>query len=1270
MPFWTSNPGPVTSPSGTTVQLTGIRANHIDDEGQSVSVSLGGLEPQLTSASGYDWPTDTLTLVISTTSGTVPLQLYSGPTLVDTIQLQITVGAGGTGTAQWSSTPGSGSGAANANYVIPNVFASHVNLNGDTGIIVGVTGLGGSTWNPGADTFTVQLGATSGTATLELRDTNNGNAVVSSVVWSYTITGGSGGGNAFWTGAPSVSGAVGQQVTIPNVRASFVNENGNTGVTISNSSLLPELTAFSYTWATDSITLTIGAAGSVGLDLWQGSTVVGTTVMSVAIGTATPEWNNTAIPAATGNAGDDYVLSNVLANYVNANGATGLTVTVVGPGNQEWSAGSDSLTVLVPAASASNWTLQLRDGTNAIVDTKPWLVVVGGATVNGVCCFDDIVTVSTNTAVVISPLNNDLGLAANGIIDAIVSSPNKGTVSLSADNRQVTYTPGNGSTGADSFKYRARNTATGETDEAYVYLVIGALTLRAERTSPTSVNGYVKGDAAGYGHSTNVFGTMEVGDFVEWDLSDPLRPVLNQRMTWDALNLSVARAFPTRYLGSLFGKLYDVYGYNQSPSLIDAIPAGQVTTDGYAAGDRGTLWEQAPAADLLEVQELQGYPARIDSLPDTTVFVDAVLDATLQNNLLIDAYAHNNGVNTINGDIQPPFSKHLNVQIQLDRAQVRSTIEHAWGFSGAQVFGGNVTFGTQVFRYGFKLETLNGNNFPFISFCGWDGSNYVRVTEINITNVWNWVVANWDSRIKVEAQGAGITGYDGVTQASLLASSCDGIHIGSEVLGGGTGSITFNDLRVVINENKQVAATPQWSQAPDAGTGVAGDDFTIPDLIANHVTLNGGTVFNVTASGAPVEPTTTWSAANDALTVTLTGVPGTVTLRLLDAQGTLLDTIEWPVVTNTTGALVELVPQDNSAYQVWLSDQCNDPYRLFLAEIDYIDDADNVGTHRFASEAWLSDENQPYYEGIVDTPNIVVDRDDFGVVGDLEVINTKSDGVDWKQYTYKGHEARYFYGDKRWPRSQFRRLATMNNKGLLPQSDNRYIFDIESIAARYDRKISDTEVTINEQTQNAIHRVLALSGINANGGFSWGGISNWGQVNFTVTENSNLENVLRMLGRGADAFPRIDQRTGELHMIGVGYPNAPEHEFNENNIIDGTLNVVDTIEPVETVIVTWGPNQEEVEVPTGASINGAKTEIRYETFVSTAIFAQFSIGATVAARYAKQQNVWQFEITGTAPLIELGDKGLMTHYDVEGEGVVIHLDRKPLIDRTIVEVLI
>ena len=290
---------------------------------------------------------------------------------------------------------------------------------------------------------------------------------------------------------------------------------------------------------------------------------------------------------------------------------------------------------------------------------------------------------------------------------------------------------------------------------------------------------------------TNIFGTMEQSDFVEWDLTDPSKPILSQKMTHKPGNNSFARGCPMFVRGTAHGKLYDSYGYQ----------SGKIKADP-KLGTRGTIWEKAPAADLYEVQKLVQYPCSIVEMPETVVSVSADIPTHMNNNLIIDMYAHlQNGVTSddMNDHIQPPFSKHLNCQLQLDHGAINIHGAHAWGWSGvgSNVLG-EITIDGQRWRYGYKFETLNGNRFPFISFCGWNGSKYVPVKEVKTDSIWKWIVENWDV-IAFQAKTIGLS-YGNVTQESLERSFCDGVHVGSEILGASQGSIRFSKMNIEVGE--------------------------------------------------------------------------------------------------------------------------------------------------------------------------------------------------------------------------------------------------------------------------------------------------------------------------------------------------------------------------------------------------------------------------------------------------------------------------------------
>ena len=720
--------------------------------------------------------------------------------------------------------------------------------------------------------------------------------------------------------------------------------------------------------------------------------------------------------------------------------------------------------------------------------------------------------------------------------------------------------------------------------------------VRAERLPGQGQDGFVKADIEGYGHSTNVFGTMLDNDFVEWDLTDTDRPILNQRMTFEANNLSFARAFPTRYLGTLFGKAFDVFGWNQSPRLVD------VATNP-SLGDRGTTFDQAPAVDLNEVTLLVGFPAPISDLPNVVVKIDSdVASSGLYNNVLVDMYA-NRTINLppdyisdgdpLNDNIQPPFSKHLNVQLQLDHGRERPNhnTAHAWGYSGATVMG-ETTIDGQTYRYAHKQETLGGNNFPFISFCGWNGSSYVRVTEVNITNIWNWVVANWNT-ILAEAAAVGVS-YGDVTRQSLLASHCDGVHAGSEILGGGIGSIVFQELSIEITDSSAGGGATGGGSTPIGGGGGSG---------------SGLTTIAVTA------PTT-------------------------DAE-----------------------------FAQWRADRTNDPHRIFLAEMDH-----SNGTILYGSRAWLSmdDDHLSYDDAIPEgsTPFLESSVSNIITVGDLTAVNIDGQDIDLLSLEFFGFRSRWLYGDDRWRRIEFRRIATSTIQACRLVGPNTYQFDLLSDTSKYNQPFIGSEERFTGTAEEVLLGVFDAA--NSNEGSEVGTFEIVGDVDLSVdfeitaNENTTLDSVIRTACTSLNARRRISQ-SGALQIVSRLQVDTPQFEFFEDVIDGDSIRMVSTRSPAAFVRVTYNDGNDFVDVETLASINGLLTTVTINTYLTNQSDA-IALGEVEAGRYRQALNVWQMDVLNNLEQNSIVDQGIISHPSVSGFGEITRVRRKPLTEVTTVEV--
>ena len=246
-------------------------------------------------------------------------------------------------------------------------------------------------------------------------------------------------------------------------------------------------------------------------------------------------------------------------------------------------------------------------------------------------------------------------------------------------------------------------------------------------------------------------------------------------------------------------------------------------------------------------------------MPETVVTTDARFKGVINGNLLIDTYAHFRGEGDVNFDIWPPYSKLLNLQFQCDFGRKRNPTAHAYGLSGAHVFLDERMPDGQRVRIGHKLETLGSNKFDFLSFCAWDGSKYVPMKRVEISKIWQWVLDNWNGLILPSATAEGIYFQPALTYENLIRSYCDGVHVGSEVLGECDGEIIWNDLHIEVSDVKKTTVTvnvePDKPEAPEENNKAksatdskkkseavcscddvsVGDDRTVPILSLIHI---------------------------------------------------------------------------------------------------------------------------------------------------------------------------------------------------------------------------------------------------------------------------------------------------------------------------------------------------------------------------------------------------------------------------------------------------
>ena len=372
--------------------------------------------------------------------------------------------------------------------------------------------------------------------------------------------------------------------------------------------------------------------------------------------------------------------------------------------------------------------------------------------------------------------------------------------------------------------------------------------LRVERSDKQEDTDYFrKADIGKKFLTTNIFGgdnRTQPGDWMEIDATVPNQPVIRSNMQWGKGNYREARgAAVVDCRGTMFGKLYDCWGYNQTPRLIDAEPG---------KGKRGDVWERAPWADLRKVQAHVGYPCLISEMPPTRVYCDVDMPDTHHGGTIIDSYAHHrDGKEGINGHIWAPYSKLLNIQFQLNwgARHPDNPNGHAWGWSGIKGELFRALIHGQRVSVGWKYETLDGNRFPFFSFCALDGGHsgaeYVPWpidSPVDVDLFWQWVIREWEF-VSAQIRHGGKEcreAFERVTLERLKQSACDGIHLVTEYLGPSTGEVRFNDARILVGWEVSAmrAADESTEQPTEQPTAPEKPDKPTVELIGSEWTAD------------------------------------------------------------------------------------------------------------------------------------------------------------------------------------------------------------------------------------------------------------------------------------------------------------------------------------------------------------------------------------------------------------------------------------------------
>ena len=139
---------------------------------------------------------------------------------------------------------------------------------------------------------------------------------------------------------------------------------------------------------------------------------------------------------------------------------------------------NDPLSLLDAKAPNGTWTLEIFDDTaNDGGSLNEWsiTIAVDGGSNSPPVANDDSATTTANTAVIVSPLDNDTDADGDALDIISINGVDNGTVTDSAN--VLTFTPNAGYTGTEVFTYTISD-GNGGTDVGSITIVVGAVTTR------------------------------------------------------------------------------------------------------------------------------------------------------------------------------------------------------------------------------------------------------------------------------------------------------------------------------------------------------------------------------------------------------------------------------------------------------------------------------------------------------------------------------------------------------------------------------------------------------------------------------------------------------------------------------------------------------------------------------------------------------------------------------------------------------------------------
>jgi len=673
-----------------------------------------------------------------------------------------------------------------------------------------------------------------------------------------------------------------------------------------------------------------------------------------------------------------------------------------------------------------------------------------------------------------------------------------------------------------------------------------------------------------------------------------------------------------------FSGTYDpnnLFTIRQFTNFILGSNAGYYQTWGRSCNAPSEAYDMTPATNEI------GYPCLLGDIPQTTVHVEYTEtgDSGGCYNIFGDVYLHDVSDDSLlptnNANGGAPQTQYRNTVNGISQNDTKMWNPNFW-FNLPICFNSHDNVAGDLITT--NLEVESGRQFDvYANRLGFSGNNcvFLNIVFTNISNSFQMDITAYIDWMKSTAMGPGtfLTEiYDSSVIQGIAAEMANPPSVGG------------------------VTPLARTLRPPD-------------DLMAMDGYQQGSEVWGVNPSGNVTE------ISYSQLGFTVDGeVYGLVTDSTSGGGGTVGGSGGGTAVT-----IVPKVPTTDAEFTAWRADRKNDPYRLFLAELDH-----SGGIVRLGSDPWLSDTHDPYDDAIEDTPLLQYSAENVVTVGDIKAVNLDAETVDWLSFDWYGYRSRWYFGDIRWTKSDFRTIATATIRRCRYISASTYQFDLVSDSEKYNHPFLTEKTSFTGDASTVLTNIFAAA--NSIAGQEVGFFEVIGNVPLDVElevsedENTSLDDVIKKLCVSLNARRRISQG-GALQIVSREQVTNPQFEFYEDVIDEGSLRVVNTRNPAATVAIKYASGIETEIVPTGASINGLGTQATIDTYLKNRIDA-FNLGNIEAGRHRQAVRVWEADVLGNLEQNNVADQGSVEHPALTGFGEITRVQRTPLDDITRIEV--